>query len=119
MSGGADGGLSEGGLPGSRGGTPSHNLAEPEAGAVGGRKRKIDGRYPMSMTRFTYEHRKDTFRDFQKYLSGVGVIPQKHKTRGRKILVPLPPQEYGVGKHEIWFFFGPSPLTPRSSPTPG
>lgn len=45
----------------------------------------------MCVTRFTYKHMRDTFRDFQKYLSGVGVILQKRRARGRKMLAPLPP----------------------------
>lgn len=43
------------------------------------------------MTRFVYEHTKDTYRDFQNYLSVVGVILQKYRARGNKFqLTPSP-----------------------------
>lgn len=64
----------------------------------GGRNRKIDCRHPMCLTSFIYEHMRDTFRNFQKYLSVVGVILQKCWARGNKILVPPPPTGIRRGK---------------------
>lgn len=53
----------------------------------------------MCTTRFTYEHVRGTFRDFQKYLSEVGVTLQKCRTRSNKIPVN-PCSRYDLRKHE-------------------
>ena len=58
------------------------------------KEKKINGRHPLHITRFIYEHMRD--RDFQKYLSLVGVILQKCKARVNKI--PVNPQLIRPGK---------------------